>query len=509
MNNTTELYRMYSPSCHGGKIHIESEVILPDYCPNAAKIIKTELSPRITSQSSYFDEGGLNVTIDGTALFKVLYLSEGGCDVCSTFFTQPFSHSFKVRTDEATDNDNIFDCVTLYADTASCRTTSSRKAVVRGDISVIPRMRLNSVREFFDGEDTRSESKGSRIPVCRLICGAESDFTLSEKITLPEDLPSAADILDCNMRYVCDSTKCAEGKVIFTATAYFTCLYKSGEGVVSFCQPIEISQITDMPLANSTHTAEVYFLPTSLRADTDVDGYGENRVITVDFSYTAKAAVYGNELFYAVTDVFCPGHDYTAECEETVLRTLSGKICEHIPVKGSLKLKIPETVSMEGVFPSVQLRGWVIENGVVSLDARLNLKMVSVLPSGYDGTEESLDFSAKIPLESPEICACELCADVREVTCLVSANSVEISAEVTVNGTSYTQTAVKCIKNLSCGEKKPCADRPPIILYYPCEGETMWDVAKAYSLPVKTLMAYNNTESEEITEAVVKIPRCD
>ena len=507
MNNTTNLYRMYVPSCHGGKIHIESEVILPDYCPDAAKIVKTELSPKITSQSCFFDDGGLNVTLDGTALFKVLYLSEGDSKLCSTFFTQPFSHSFKVRTDESTDSENIFDCVTLSTENASCRTSASRKAVIKGDISVIPQTKLNSVREFFDGGDTVSESKGSHIPVCRLIGSAESDFTLSEKIILPEHLPSAADILDCSMRYVCDSAKCADGKVIFTATAYFTCFYRSNEGAVSFCQPIEISQITDMPLADSTHTAEVFFLPTSLRADTDVDNYGENRVISVDFSYTAKTAVYGNELFYAVTDVFCPGHDYTAEYDEITSRALDCRINEHVPVKGSLKLKIPETVSIENVCPSVYLRGWVIENGVISLDARLNLKMICALPSGYDGIEENLDFSAKIPLDNPEICKCDLYADVNDVNCVLSANSIEISAEVTVSGPAYTQRKTKCVKSLTCGDKTPCADRPPIILYYPSDGETLWDVAKAYSLPVKTLMEYNGMESEKITETVVKIPR--
>jgi len=111
MKNTTTLSRMYVPSCHGGKIHIESEVILPDYCPDAAKIVKTELSPKITSQSCFPDDGGLNISLDGTALFKVLYLSDGDSGLCSTFFTQPFSHSFKVRTDESTDMENIFDYV--------------------------------------------------------------------------------------------------------------------------------------------------------------------------------------------------------------------------------------------------------------------------------------------------------------------------------------------------------------------------------------------------------------
>jgi len=507
MKNTTTLSRMYVPSCHGGKIHIESEVILPDYCPDAAKIVKTELSPKITSQSCFPDDGGLNISLDGTALFKVLYLSDGDSGLCSTFFTQPFSHSFKVRTDESTDMENIFDCVTLSTENASCRTSSSRKAVIKGDISVIPQLKLNSVREFFGGGDTDTETRGSHVPVCRLISSAESDFTLSEKITLPENLPSAADILDCSMRYVCDSTKCAEGKVIFTATAYFTCFYRSDEGTVSFCQPIEISQITDMPSCDSTHTAEVFFLPTSLRADTDVDNYGENRIIAVDFSYTAKTAVYGNELFYAVTDAFCPGHDYTSEYDEITLKALECKICEHIPVKGSLKLKIPETVSIENICPSVHLRGWVIENGIISLDARLNLKMISALSGSYDGMEENLDFSAKIPLDNPEICKCDLYADVNDVSCILSANSVEVMAEVTINGAAYTQSRIKCVKEMSVGDKKPYADRPPIILYYPSENETLWDVAKSYSLPIKALMEYNGMEGEKITEPVVKIPR--
>ncbi len=499
--------QMYTPISHGGKIHIENEVILPDYCADIARVVKVEANPKITAKSVYADEGALSVSFDGTALFKVIYTAESGDRLHSAFFSENFSHSFKIQTDKATDPDDIFLHIALSAENVSCRPASPRRMVIRGDLSVLPDIRLNRGIEYFSGDDSEScEVLSEEARLCTMCGNAEADYTLSEKIPLPRELPTADEILDCDMRYVCESLKITDGKAVFTATALFTCFYSSSDGNISFCQPLELSQIIDLPDAREASQGEIRFLPTSLRADVDVDNYGENRVIAVDFSYTAQVVAFADREIEVAADIFSPTNELDAQYGDFTARAFGAKISEKLPITGTVKLKNPQITTLEDIKPTAYIRGWVIENGLLSLDGRLNLKMIGVYTGGYDGIEESLDFSAHIKLDELASPQCDLNVSVCEVDCVPSGSVIEIRADVIISGSAFSQIPTHCVRDVTLGEKKKSPVRPPIILYYPSSGESLWDIAKKYSLPQKLIRDFNGMESAKITDSVVKIP---
>ncbi len=504
MNST--ISQMYTPLCYGGKIHIENEVILPDYCSDISRVVKAQINPKITAKNTFADENGLNVVMDGTALFKIIYLAEGSDKLHSTFFTETFSHSFKVQADKNSDFDNVFLHINLLSENVSCRPTASRRMVIRCDINVMPDIRINRRVEYFDASQADCESLKEKITLCTMYADAEADYNVSHKINLPRELPQAQEILDCDIRYACESLKVGDSKAVFNATAFFTCFYSSDDGDISFCQPIELAQVIDIPSSMDASQGEIRFAPTSLRADIDVDNYGENRVIDLDFSYTAHVAAFGNSEVEISKDVFSPQREFDAEYGDFALRTFVKNINEKIPVTGSLKLKNPETVTFEDIRPTAYIRGWVIENGMLNLDGRLNLKMIGAFDGGYDGVEENLDFSVQIKADDAPVQQCDLSIAVREVDCIVGTNSIEVRADIMLGGSLFIQNSVKCVKSMSVGEKKKDASRPPIILYYPSHDETLWDIAKKYSLPQKLICEFNGMESDKITDGVIKIP---
>lgn len=504
MNSTVN--QMYTPLSYGGKIHIENEVILPDYCTDILRVVKTEVTPKITSKNTYGDENGLNVALDGTALFKVIYLSEGSDKLHSTFFTETFSHNFKVQADKNSDFDNAFVHLRLIPESVSCRPSASRRMTIRGDLSVVPDIRLNRKIEYFSDRDSQCEILSEKVKLCSMCGEAEADYNISEKIDLPRELPTVAEILDCDIRYVCENLKVTDCKAIFTATALFTCFYSSEDGDISFCQPIELSQVVDIPDAADADEGEIRFVPTSLRADIDVDNYGENRIIDLDFSYTAHVFTFCNREFDAAVDIFSPQNELSAEYGDFSVRTFRRFVNEKLALNGSLKLKNPETATLEDIRPTAYIRGWVIENGTLNVDGRMNLKMIGAYPGGYDGIEENMDFSAKIPLEDIPAQQCDLNVSVREVDCVVSGNSIEVRADVILDGAVFAQNSVHCVKELIVGEKKKISPRAPIILYYPSPDETVWDIAKKYSLPQKSILDFNGMDSPKITDTVLKIP---
>ena len=62
-----------------GESSAESEIILPDYCPPVMKIVRTDATAMIRSQSIRGDR----VFIEGIVDFKICYLAEGDAQTVS------------------------------------------------------------------------------------------------------------------------------------------------------------------------------------------------------------------------------------------------------------------------------------------------------------------------------------------------------------------------------------------------------------------------------------------
>lgn len=506
MNTTVN--QMYTPISYGGKIHIENEVILPDYCPDVSRIIKAELSPKTVSVTTVPDDSGLTVSLDATSLFKIIYLSEdsNSNNLHSTFFTETFSHSFKVQADKNSDFDNIFVHLDLIPEAVSCRPASPRRLCLRGDINVLPDLRLNRRIKYYSPDNDSCEAKCQTVNLCTMSGVTQCDYNFSERITLPAELPPIEEILDCDIRYCCDSLKITDGNIMFTSTAFFNCFYSSKDGNISFCQPLELSRQAQMGNMSEGAVCEMRFCPTSLRADTDIDNYGDSRIINLDFSCNAQFFAYSNFQQQVVSDIFVPGKEFEAQFCDFNIREHCSSVNHKIPYNTSFKLKNPDIFAIEDIRPTGFIRGWAIENDVIRVDGRLNLKMIGSYQDGNDGMEETLDFSTEIKLDCPNAQQCDLALQINQVDCVAVANSVEVRADLQIIGSVFSQTPVHCVKNLSIGENKSPCFRPPIILYYPCQDETLWEIAKKYSIPQKLLRDFNQMESDKITSSVIKIP---
>ena len=70
---------------------VSSEYSLPDYCPDIAVILKCLITPMIQNRQWSGDQ----LLIDGSVLFRVLYLDEDRCRIHSVEFSHPFSCSMK------------------------------------------------------------------------------------------------------------------------------------------------------------------------------------------------------------------------------------------------------------------------------------------------------------------------------------------------------------------------------------------------------------------------------
>ena len=73
-SNNTVIYNELIQTLQG-EASAETEIVLPDYCPNIMKLVRTEATAFTHSQTVRADKAFM----EGVVEFRILYLSENDC----------------------------------------------------------------------------------------------------------------------------------------------------------------------------------------------------------------------------------------------------------------------------------------------------------------------------------------------------------------------------------------------------------------------------------------------
>jgi hypothetical protein len=160
----------------------ESDIILPDYCPDIARILKCNCTVKVSR--SYFSPP--NVETDGTVFVTVYYLcNEGKIHAFSTKI--PFSKSLPVQN---APSDQIFVKITPKIQYVNCRAVNSRRLDIRGaaelSFAASYTTEKTALCESEDNNICLKKSTVSNCFVCDKVCRTipvTDEFTTQEQIT--------------------------------------------------------------------------------------------------------------------------------------------------------------------------------------------------------------------------------------------------------------------------------------------------------------------------------------
>lgn len=495
---------------YSGKLTAElsDELILPDYIADAKKIIG--VFAEIRGAEDEAADGKLQCTgeVDYTALIQT---EENAYK--SVSLTVPYEKS--VEYAECSDPiPAVFtsltgvQCRLLSPRKLSFRSKAECEARVYGRVPVEPKIggAKSGEDEFHIERDLLS------IETMNLKVYAAQRASFSEDIEIDTSAPAVSDILYCGVEVYTSELRPAQDKIQLNAEAEVTAIYTDDGGELR-------SASKRLPLTFTVEAADSDAIPLisvcGVRYTVENNGYGERRIIELDFNADVRLLCAENKSTEVIRDCYSTAAECTAGYFDAGLYTIRRMINTSFSYDARIsrsELTLPENPRPVSTFADMKISEAVYDaqRGRATLSGEADIHM---LVAGEGGAVEIAYSSPfKYECDCGEVCGefgCFALVKATNIRGRIDGGGVYCDLEAAVTMTITDKKSERIVGEIRLGEaKKSDETRPGVLLYYPSRGERLWEIAKRYNTTRQAVTAANNLTGDAINgERVIMIPR--
>ncbi len=438
---------------------------------------------------------GDGMSVSGGVQVWVWYLPEDGSDIRSVETWIPFQMKWNFPQ---TQRDGAI-CATPLLKSVDARSTSSRKLMVRTNVSILAEALEPVEPEIYtpDGlpEDIQLLKRSYPIELPRE--AGEKVFTVEQEYPLPEGLTASGQILCCSAEPKVAEYKVMAGRLVFRGDGRLKLIYRAEDEIKTFEAELPFSQFTELDRDHSgSATAKNCVVMTDL--DTQI---GEDGLLSVKASMADQYVIYDRVMVDAVEDAYSLGRPLETRMEEVRLpiildtREENVHICQSIPVEARKVVYASCLCQQPEYYSDEQAVTVAAQFQVVYQDAEGNLQ--------YATAKEE----ASWPFQSEE--GNRICASVRPsggVQVISSAEALEVCADAAVCAKVFSNAGLSMVSGIEIGQmEEPAENRPSLILRRAGE-DTLWDIAKECGTTVEAICKANQIQQEPESDKMLLIP---
>ncbi len=492
------------------KIRVDGESTLPDYCSDIMRVLKAEAMPVITSKKAYIRDNTLFCELEGKVIFNVIYCTDTQ-ESESYSFSEDFSDSSRAEVGNI-DADSL--CAMLSSDVENvvCKVQSPRRISARAELVLKLGVKANVSFESFVKSDEKIEGIQREVYSTRIASSKDAEFKVSEEIKLPKSCPAMERILSARLELSCDEASAGDNSVNFWGNAAIHCLYlpdsESEGGIQSFYQPLEIKGSVEMDDSRGDMIASVSLIGGALDYEIMSDALGENKVLKVEFGYTAQCMCEENSPIVITEDIYGIGCEATPSYDRRELSRYVGRLSESTAIKEKLPLK-KGVRSIEGAMANTTVKDTYFENGELYANCRIGISGLGIGENGAEPIYESFDIALHLNLPSEVAVVSDgLTFELSQTTGFVDARAngddMSVSFDITTHANMYYNEETSFVSAVDVGETREVRDG--VVFYYPVDADTLWTVGKRYGVSREALAKANSLEANGNLRRVLIIP---
>lgn len=469
---------------------VDADVVLPDYCPDVAAILTCELVPSVTANGWNGDK----LTVEGTALVRVLYLAEDRRCVHTYEVSQAFSAGF------LTDGRQGETAVTVTAATeyVHCRAVSPRRLDIHGAFCVkATAMTTNGQTVLAEVADDTTFLKTEEIAATVPAVSAQKPFSVNETLG---NAAGIARVLRSSAVPAVSEVKVLAGKAIVKGDLHIACLL-AGEGedgkTTEKAVSLPFSQMVDLPGVDDSMPVEARASVSSHSLRVEDDGGG--KILYSSTKLLLSAQAWKEETSAVVTDVYSTAMPVMAETTAiSICRLANATSCE-LSVKKTVELPNDVAEILSVWCEAMPLSAEASEQKT-TLSGRLTVHLLGTDGEGqvqyYERTadfSELLDGAASAEEDTLSVLSSDVSAE--------SVGQMTVTARLCVSRRQFENTEFDVVTDVTGDESAayPASDAAVKILYAEA-GESLWDVAKVGHTSVARLKAENELECDILEE---------
>lgn len=491
--------------------------IIPEYIPDTEKILLCTASPRIDGK--YFNGGSLE--IEGTVYFSLLLSGEGGT-VSELSFSEQFSAEAAIDGLE----DNCTVSIVPSVNYVTARLINQRKLGIRYQIdSDIKVFCPSSITLSVEGAESVSDETG----ICKQSITAtsadiaifeEREIAVSEDVELDGSFQQIGEIVLCRVRLNPTEIREGDGIADIRTEAIVNCIYRSDNGeCISADKKFTLEHRMTCPTDGGREWTAIA-VPSPVEARVTPNSYGEMKVIELDLTYDLSLKGIKNRDIELVSDVYSTDYEADTALGEKSIAVFGRCFVCGLSLNASAKkneIGAEDTVSV--LTGAVNIKDTTVhcdrEKRKLIIEGTAEISAVcssGEYGSGYSRAAFNSHFRCET--DAPEtlpsdrfIINCfagdtKFRADQESIYC-----DTELSLRVTALGTKQ----VNYISSIRLKHDEPAVHADsPITLYYPTDGESLFDIAKHYRITDRSIMTANSmTDHSTIGRRVLVIPRME
>ncbi len=475
---------------------IDVDFSLPDYCPDISKIFKCRAVPRISSKGI----NGRTLTVEGVVCITLIYADRTG-ELCSFEYQYPFAKNLEMNNECA--NPNI--CCKIRCEYINCRAVTGRKVDVHGAVGIFVKVfKKKSCDIISDYDDCTVELKRGVTPATVPMGYAEKYIMIEEDLHLGQGQPAIRSILRCDSNSCIKETKIINGKAVVKGEMSVALLYcpdgggapQSLKSNIPFSQIIDVEGMTEACRCDTK--SEIAFFEAKPRVNTS----GELKCFTVTAKLLLSCEAYCSNDLAVIFDAYSRKYEAEIKKNKVLIDTITSNIGENYSCKKSIELE-DDITSVIDLWCNVQSAVTKFENCNMVVYGTLVIGMIVVNKEENSlYVEKPIEFEYKHPVDC-NIGTPHSEPQIEIISCsytITASNRMETNIQLSINAAIYEKKEINLISDITVDSTKQIQrkNKNAMTVYFPNEGETVWDIARNYNASVEEIMRINALDSQNL-----------
>ena len=482
---------------------VDGDIIVPDVLPDILKVIQVDGNASL-SEKRVVDG---KVIADGHLDLKILYIPDDDTSKIKSIITSfAFSHTLSAAVME----ENTYADLSVDVSKVEFQLTNSRKLKVKSVICLSYNIfNCDTIDVATDTEENDLRLRKNSASICSFVDFKDTQFLVRESLEIPAGQSSIKDILKIDVSVYDTEVKIIAGRVIVKGICGICVLYTDSEEGIKYCDfEVPFTEIIELENVMETHICDVDYSVKEMTYHTETDSDGDVRIVFTEIIIGVKINAFEKTDVEYIEDCYCPGKNMKFSCESKKMEAVICQNTANLTIREVLESdkNAPAISGIYSLFAKPVVESVKCEKGKACVEGKVICYCLYVCEGGempVYSTRHELRFCENIEAEGCDSnCFCNVKADIAHKNYAInSAGETEVKLSLALD-----IMVLKSINMPVLSEFEICdveeTNKKGIVIYFAENNETLWSVAKRYTVSEEEIARLNSLEDNNLCEGM-------